>query len=352
MWAQLGLFSGMICVGSVAGCVAWGARLQNLNIYYESQDTGLTRQQHFILLASSHQWLAVFLFMYGLEFLFLAAAKLVLLGRLARSAALGSQEEDESMDVRRGCLKGRALPVVYRVISSAVVVGCVVGMVANVVAVAFLVQAIGLEQKAADACHNNTLSCRTLGQEVVDKNAKVRTAQSVQAVSEALTLLLLSVAFIAIVSWSVALFRMLEHTAAHALRSAKATTHLRPSEEIAARIVENSMHGALQQRQRLITTCVIVLATFPARAVFDCLNAYSSFNAPLNSACAICDGSCQSDAFLIREWINYTPEFQALVVALSSPLPLTVTLWLITKAHAQLRLIAADVQLASQRGGL
>jgi len=31
-------------------------------------------------------------------------------------------------------------------------------------------------------------------------------------------------------------------------------------------------------------------------------------------------------------------------VAISSPLPLTLSLWLLTKAHAQARLIAADVQ--------
>ena len=31
-------------------------------------------------------------------------------------------------------------------------------------------------------------------------------------------------------------------------------------------------------------------------------------------------------------------------MALSSPLPLTLSLWLLTKAHAQARLIAADVQ--------
>jgi hypothetical protein len=45
-------------------------------------------------------------------------------------------------------------------------------------------------------------------------------------------------------------------------------------------------------------------------------------------------------------FINYTPEFQPIVVAVSSPLPLTLSLWLLTKGHARARLIAVDVQRA------
>ena len=34
-WAQLGLLSGMVCMGSVAGAVAWGAGMQLNALYYE-----------------------------------------------------------------------------------------------------------------------------------------------------------------------------------------------------------------------------------------------------------------------------------------------------------------------------
>ena len=50
-------------------------------------------------------------------------------------------------------------------------------------------------------------------------------------------------------------------------------------EENEARIVENSMQAAVEQRRRLTTACVVVFITFPARAVFDLHNACSAFNA-------------------------------------------------------------------------
>ena len=63
----------------------------------------------------------------------------------------------------------------------------------------------------------------------------------------------------------------------------------------------------------------------------------------LNPACAVCD-PCQTQQWLMNTWIQYTPEFQPVVVALSSPLPLIISTWLITAAHARAVGIAADVQ--------
>ena len=83
-----------------------------------------------------------------------------------------------------------------------------------------------------------------------------------------------------------------------------------------------------------------------------CLNQpYAGFNSPINPACATCD-PCQSTGYLISTWLDYTPEFQPIVVAVSSPLPLTLSLWLLTKAHARARLIAANVQRTRVGGGV
>jgi hypothetical protein len=49
--------------------------------------------------------------------------------------------------------------------------------------------------------------------------------------------------------------------------------------------------------------------------------------------------------YVVKAWINYTPELHPLVVALSSPLPLTVSLWLITAAHTRALALQATVQL-------
>ena len=49
--------------------------------------------------------------------------------------------------------------------------------------------------------------------------------------------------------------------------------------------------------------------------------------------------------YVVRAWLAYTPEFQPLVVALSSPVPLTLSLWLITAAHTRALALQANMRL-------
>ena len=351
-WRQLGLFSGMVCMGSVVGAVAWTANMQRLAFFYEAQvRVGVIPQQGYTLSASSFRFLAVFDMLNGVEFLCLIMCKLMLLGRLATNAAQSSQTDVTGMSgVRRRWLTAvseRALPNVYRLMAGAVVVGSVVSMVADAVAGVYDVQTAGLYDQAAVACDaagNTTNSSLTLINDVT----KAGTAASVQASCEALTLLLVSIAFVVIVSWSVALFRLMERVATRSLLANSDVRNMLASEANSAKIVADTMRFAADQRQRLTAACLIVLITFPARAAFDLLLAYSLFNDPLNPACGPCD-PCQSTPILINTWLHYTPEFRSIVVAVSSPLPLTLSLWLVTKAVARVRLIAADVERV--RGG-
>jgi hypothetical protein len=232
--------------------------------------------------------------------------------------------------------------------AGAVVVGSVVSMVAAIVAVAYDAQSALLLDQAAAACDsagNDTNSSRALYTDSQSIRNRARTASSVQAGSEALTLLLMSIAFLVIVSWVVALFRLSEREASRALLANSDGGSIRASEANAAKIVADTMQAAAEQRWRLTAACVIVLILSPARAVYDLLKVLSNFNYPLNPACGECD-SCQSTTTLINSWLHYTPEFQSIVYAVSSPLPLTLSLWLLTKAVARARLIAADVERA------
>jgi hypothetical protein len=182
--------------------------MQLNNLYYESNDPGVTRRQFYTLRASSLRYLAVFDVLNSLEFLCLVICKLMLLGRLANSATHSSQAEVTEMSgVRRRWLSGRALPNVYRVMAGAVVVGSAVGMVANTAAGAYYVRTAVLADQAASACDsagNDTNSSLTLANTFSGIETKEGACQSVQLCSEALTLLLVSVAYFAIVSWSVA----------------------------------------------------------------------------------------------------------------------------------------------------
>ena len=88
MWEQLGRFSGLVCAGSVAGAVAWGAYMPALALANESNNgPTITAQQGYALDASSNRWTAVFLIMYPVEFLCLIMAKVMLLGRLSNHAS-------------------------------------------------------------------------------------------------------------------------------------------------------------------------------------------------------------------------------------------------------------------------
>ena len=342
-------------MGSVAGVVAWAAFMQRHSLTYEAKvRVGVIPQQGYALYASSFRFLAVFALLNGVEFLCLIICKLMLLGRLAAIAAQRSQTELTDMSgVRRRWLSGWALPNVYRVMAGVVVVGGVVGMVAAIVSVAYDVQSALLSDQAAAACDaagNDTTSSLAFYNDINTIKTNAHTAASVQAGSEALTLLLMFIAFLVIVLWSVALFRMLERVAARALLSNSDGMNMGVSEANAARIVADTMQAAAEQRWRLTAACVIVLILSPARAVYDLLKVLSNFNYPLNPACGECD-SCQSTTTLINSWLHYTPEFHSIVVAVSSPLPLTLSLWLLTKAVARARLIAAEVSLERASSG-
>ena len=329
--------------------------MYSLALYYRTTAAGITPHQAYSLFASACRSFSVFFFLYGLDFMCLIICKLMLLGRLAANAAQGSQADVAGMSgVRRRWMNWRALPKVYKVMAGAVVLGSVVGMVADAVAGTLLVQEADVVDQAAAACDaagsGGNSSC-VFSDTANDIAAKARTSQSLQAGSEALTLLLVSIAFLVIVSWSIALFRVAERVAARALLSVHDRGNMQASEANTARIVEDTMQAAAEQRRRLTAACVIVLVTFPARAAFDFLQAYAFFNAPHNNACGPCD-ACQSTHSLVHHWLNFTPEFQAIVVAVSSPLPLTLSLWLLTKARARVRLIAADLEKARACDGV
>jgi hypothetical protein len=85
------------------------------------------------------------------------------------------------------------------------------------------------------------------------------------------------------------------------------------------------------------------------RASFDLLYAYANLDSSPNSnpLCGTCD-PCQSDRHLIVIWLQYTPELQAIVVALSSPLPLVVSLWLMMTKEDRMLLVLLEFPAANE----
>ena len=180
-----------------------------------------------------------------------------------------------------------------------------------------------------------------------------------KAASDALALLLLCAAFVVVLSWTVALSHVVERIAARALlfngninlkntngdisrtqlAESSAASKDGPPRPVVQRFGQ-LLQAATEQRRRMTAACVIVLLTFPARAALELLTAVSFFST-FNADCTV-RGPCQSDAYLISIWMRLTPEFRPTVVSLSSPLPIVLSLWLVTKAHAQKQPGAAE----------
>jgi hypothetical protein len=345
IWGKLGWFSGLVCAGSMAGAVAWYAQMKFNDLYYEANAPGITRQQHYALNTSAWRWLAAFLILYSAEFICLIIPKLMLLGRLTDNAARSLQ----APDVSGGRLKWvkDALPRRYRIMAAAVVIISLAGVVANIVVAVFYVQYAWRSEQAAAACGtegNDTNSSLAWNSEGNLYLAKAYITDSVQNVFEAVVLVFISTAYVILIPLSIFVFRHAERCSRDALVSIE-DRHENSMVELPAvfakeegmkkemkkyeaeETVNETLKHAQEQRRRFVVACAVVLTTFSARAALDFLLAYSSFNDLTVPACGLCD-PCQSDRFLVQIWLIYTPQFQSIVVALSSPIPLAISLWL------------------------
>ena len=295
MWPLLGWFSGLMCVGSVAGCVAWGAATQSNARFFELHAPGNTRVQHYTLAASYEKWLTVFYIFNGLEFICLIIPKLLLLGRLGSNALRSMRDEVPEMGaIRTSWRGGRALPMLYKLFAAAVVLCSAVSMAAYAAGGAYNIQTSAHDDAAAAACDplgSDTNSSKAFSAAADDAIDHRYDCLAVQSVAEATALLLISSTYLLLVMLSVAIFRQAEKVAARALLQFSCT------QEAIAVVVDDSMRAAAEQRRRLTFACIVVLVSFPCRAAFDLLQAYCTYNVQYNGLCLDPCGACQSTQY-------------------------------------------------------
>ena len=100
-----------------------------------------------------------------------------------------------------------------------------------------------------------------------------------------------------------------------------------------------TLAAAIAQRRRFVAACGVVLITFILRASLDLLRAYALSDGLQNPDCHTC-GPCQTEAAQVRTWFDFTPEFEPIVVTLSSPLPLVISLWLMVTKEERAQLMS------------
>ena len=316
MWVLYGWFSGLMCVGSVFGAVTWAFWMQFLVAFFTGSSPGLSPVQTWSLLAQSQYWVAAFYVTYAIEFLCLSVAKLLVLHRMADFA------------VPEGDGLSKRLAVGGRVVMAAVVVGNVVGLCGNV-AVAVLVKQVGDWENAAAAAFaaNSTEAANAILAQVGQKYTVAMDAASVQSFCEVAVLLIIILAF-AVVG------------IASARRVSSALRHM------------NDRHGAAgrQLRRQIVGTAAVVFVTFLLRAVYSTMNAVSrELQIDVFTCNNHCDPACNNVWAVIGYWLVYTPEFQLIVVLISSPLALLVALWGMTSERTLQHMRSGREQMVTMR---
>jgi hypothetical protein len=317
MWRLYGWFTALMACGSCFGVVAWTAAMIYRARLFEANDAQ-TVVEYVSLLALSYRWRAAFLVTYAIEFLCLSAALLMELDRMSAFAAPGMR--------RRWVLAGR-------VVMAAVVLGNAVGLAANAAAaVHYQKAAQATSTSSAAYAANNTKDGDYFYFFGLQEVLRGGDSLSVQLFCEVVVLLLIVVVFVA----------------AGVLSARHLTSSLMSFGEASRRVSED---GRLQLsaaaatgralRLRVVATTAVVFAAFLLRSVFSTMNAVSFLSRDAPADCrSFCDPSCRNVYSVISYWMTYTPEFQLIVMLISSPAALLVALWGMTSKPA-LRLMTS-----------
>ena len=241
-------------------------------------------------------------------------------------------------------------------------------MVADIVAGYYSVHGAELYDQAAaalSASGNSTDASAALVAAAKEMISNSRLAVAARSVNNAFTLSVMTIAFTAVLSFSVMIFRVFENFGSRALL--KTTQYPTKEQSHAHQMVNDTVDAAAEHRRHLTWANVIILATFPPCVGYYLLFAYANFNQvriirasalkPLisivllhltteqvQSDCGkVCD-ACQPQQFLIRKWMDATPEFWTLVCSVSSPLTMALCIWTVNRAHIRAMSIYANIR--------
>jgi hypothetical protein len=326
VWRLYGWFSGLMLCGSCFGAVAWGARMQSLVLGFNvnnNPSSTLSKAQRSSTFAQIDSWVAAFVVVYAMEFLCLSAAKLMVLDRMM-----------EFM-MRNGRDMPRRWVVGGRVMMAAVVAGNVVGLGGNVAAAVYYQRTAEYASAASAAFAANKTAAGNSFSDLADQQGpRAASTQSVQSFCEVAVLLLIIIAF-AVVG------------AACARRVSSALLGISDAYAAAGR----------QLRQQIVGTAAFVFVTFLLRAVYSTMFALANelqnggnfVKCPRSNPC---DASCYNVHKLMQTWLFYTPEFQLIVVLISSPLAMTVALWGMTSDRMLRQMQSNRRQMGGMRSAL
>ena len=305
LWRLYGWFTGLMCIGSCAGAVAWAVFVkqsalfivsQNANAFASNHDTPATIST---LIAEQADLTAAHQVIYTLEFFCVTLVKLMMLDRMIALAVYKATLPLQ----QRGVIAGRIATGLVLALNT-------VGLCGDIAAAAYLTQSSAMRRDAAAAwAAYSTIteefeSCNRLADM---KYELALQAASVQNFAEVLALLLIILFFVAV--------------GVVCARRIAASLHLIDG-------ANTVLRKGSKLRLQIIGSVSVVFVTFLLRAVFSIMNAVANLLQNNSQPCrSICVGPCRNTFGIMQSWMLLTPEFQLLVVLISSPLALLVALW-------------------------
>jgi hypothetical protein len=300
VWLHYGRLTGFMFFGSCVGAIAWAANMQYLTYFFESSGgssygNNSSQLQHvFAMGAAAARWRAVFLVLYPIEVCCLIAVMLLLTHRL--------------IDL----LEHRGNPHVWRISLAAAFSCSLAGLAGNIVVAQSELQLFYLSGDGVAAiAANNTVAADSIQRQFSEKATASLLAASIQPFTEALALL----PNIIVVFWATNAF----------------IRRIRSSLGLSGILLNPEFSRIMRQ---IIVACAAVMLTLGLRASYAALHATSSaFQTSTDTCFDACDSSCMNQFSLLQRWLDFTPEFRALVVLVSSPMLMLITLWSLTSSR-------------------
>jgi hypothetical protein len=248
-----------------------------------------------------------------------------------------------------------------------------IALVADVVAGYYSVIAADLYDQAAGALTGTgSESSKALVKTADEVYTKMLVAVTVRSVNNAVTLSVMATAFAIILYCSVMIFASVEKFGSKTLLRMQTVSEERVTTGFVSDVmrsavsvaVRNTVDSAIEQRRHLTWANALILTTFPPCLIYYLLFAYANFNQvcilqffhiesavlfcftieKVQSDCgSMCD-ACQPEQFLIRKWMDATPEFWTLGCSLCSPITMALCICIVSRAHHRALSIYADVQ--------
>jgi hypothetical protein len=308
-WSLYGWFCGLMVCGSCFGVVTWAARMMHFVNAINGGNDAFWRGalvQQLSLVALGHRWFAVFFVMYAIEFLCLSAARLMVLDRMSDFAA--GQDEGTR---KRWAAGGR-------IVMAVVVLGNAVGLAANVAAAVHM-------HRAAEAASTASALFAANSTQLANEYESLRRTEGQLAVSIAAVQSFCEVAVLLLI---VTAFVVVGVACARVIRSRLLAVDAASSLAAVGNYIQLS---GRELRRRVVVTTVVIFVTFVVRSVQSTMTAVARQLQDQATRCpgvtGLCDPSCHNVFTHMHVWIVNTPEFQATIVLVSSPLALLVALW-------------------------